>query len=153
MFKHPSFKNLPTLLHGAVKAGWFEGSVFLAIMGKVFSSINSNHVAHLKAEPPLNFPELWSPRIIISRIDIPPPNPSLWCWLADDERLSNSITNAFFTNTKIPYPHPRPIPYVYYHSQNSSSMMPAHSSFSPIPTHSLEEHFYYKPLTPLHQVL
>jgi hypothetical protein len=33
-FKHPSINTLPTALRGAVKAGWYEGSVFFAIMGK-----------------------------------------------------------------------------------------------------------------------
>jgi hypothetical protein len=32
-FKHPSLNTLPTALRGAVKAGWYEGSVFFAIMG------------------------------------------------------------------------------------------------------------------------
>ncbi|KAF2195216.1 hypothetical protein K469DRAFT_698782 [Zopfia rhizophila CBS 207.26] len=32
-FKHPSLKQLPRALLGAVKAGWYEGSVFFAIMG------------------------------------------------------------------------------------------------------------------------
>ncbi|KAF2822776.1 hypothetical protein CC86DRAFT_372587 [Ophiobolus disseminans] len=32
-FKHPSLSTLPTALRGAVKAGWYEGSVFFAIMG------------------------------------------------------------------------------------------------------------------------
>ncbi|OCK81981.1 hypothetical protein K432DRAFT_325124 [Lepidopterella palustris CBS 459.81] len=35
MFANPSFKKLPPTLFGAVKAGWFEGSVFLAIMGLI----------------------------------------------------------------------------------------------------------------------
>ena len=32
-FKHPTINTLPTALRGAVKAGWYEGSVFFAIMG------------------------------------------------------------------------------------------------------------------------
>ncbi|KAH3936758.1 hypothetical protein HBI24_134630 [Parastagonospora nodorum] len=32
-FKHPSLNTLPTALRGAVQAGWYEGSVFFAIMG------------------------------------------------------------------------------------------------------------------------
>jgi hypothetical protein len=32
-FKHPSFNALPSVFRGAVKAGWYEGSVFFTIMG------------------------------------------------------------------------------------------------------------------------
>ncbi|KAF2115191.1 hypothetical protein BDV96DRAFT_63419 [Lophiotrema nucula] len=32
-FKHPSLNTLPTALRGAIKAGWYEGSVFFAIVG------------------------------------------------------------------------------------------------------------------------
>ncbi|KAH7410315.1 hypothetical protein DE146DRAFT_752023 [Phaeosphaeria sp. MPI-PUGE-AT-0046c] len=32
-FKHPSLSTLPAALRGAVTAGWYEGSVFFAIMG------------------------------------------------------------------------------------------------------------------------
>ncbi|KAF1963411.1 hypothetical protein CC80DRAFT_432983 [Byssothecium circinans] len=32
-FKHPTLNSLPTVLKSAVKIGWYEGSVFFAIMG------------------------------------------------------------------------------------------------------------------------
>jgi hypothetical protein len=34
-FKHPTLNQLPAALKGAVKAGWYEGSVFFAIVGKI----------------------------------------------------------------------------------------------------------------------
>lgn len=34
-FKHDSLNQLPAMLRGAVKAGWYEGSVFFAIVGKL----------------------------------------------------------------------------------------------------------------------
>jgi hypothetical protein len=33
-FKHASLNQLPATLRGAVTAGWYEGSVFFAIMGQ-----------------------------------------------------------------------------------------------------------------------
>ncbi|KAF2807599.1 uncharacterized protein BDZ99DRAFT_464535 [Mytilinidion resinicola] len=35
MFKDPAFARLPALLTKAVQAGWFEGSVFFAILGLI----------------------------------------------------------------------------------------------------------------------
>ncbi|KAF2477825.1 uncharacterized protein BDR25DRAFT_275270 [Lindgomyces ingoldianus] len=32
-FKHPSLNTLPKTLLGACKAGWYEGSIFFAIIG------------------------------------------------------------------------------------------------------------------------
>ncbi|PSN64620.1 hypothetical protein BS50DRAFT_576049 [Corynespora cassiicola Philippines] len=32
-FKHPGIRALPTALRGAVTGGWYEGSVFFAILG------------------------------------------------------------------------------------------------------------------------
>ncbi|KAF2687855.1 hypothetical protein K458DRAFT_385425 [Lentithecium fluviatile CBS 122367] len=32
-FKHPTLNQLPAALKGAIKAGWYEGSVFFAIVG------------------------------------------------------------------------------------------------------------------------
>jgi hypothetical protein len=37
-FKHPSMSNLPVTLRGAAKAGWYEGSGFFIIMGKLMIS-------------------------------------------------------------------------------------------------------------------
>lgn len=37
-FKHPSVNTLPLALRGAAKTGWYEGSVFFAILGKSLSS-------------------------------------------------------------------------------------------------------------------
>jgi hypothetical protein len=34
-FKHVSMQSLPIGLRGAVQAGWYEGSVFFAIMGEL----------------------------------------------------------------------------------------------------------------------
>lgn len=46
-FKHPSLNTLPTALRGAVKAGWYEGSVFFAIMGmsRALLSISSSLIS------------------------------------------------------------------------------------------------------------
>jgi hypothetical protein len=46
-FKHPSLSQLPILLRTAVKAGWYEGSVFFLIAGKSPSYIS------LPIPPPL----------------------------------------------------------------------------------------------------
>jgi len=35
LFKDPAFAKLPALLTATVKAGWFEGSVFFAMMGLI----------------------------------------------------------------------------------------------------------------------
>jgi len=35
-FTHPTLNQLPAALKGAVKAGWYEGSVFFAIVGEIF---------------------------------------------------------------------------------------------------------------------
>jgi hypothetical protein len=40
-FKHVSMQSLPIGLRGAVQAGWYEGSVFFAIMGELSSSCSS----------------------------------------------------------------------------------------------------------------
>lgn len=42
MFKDPAFARLPKLLATACKAGWFEGSVFFAMMG-MYSRPNIDH--------------------------------------------------------------------------------------------------------------
>jgi hypothetical protein len=41
-FKHVSMQSLPIGLRGAVQAGWYEGSVFFAIMGALSSSSSSS---------------------------------------------------------------------------------------------------------------
>jgi hypothetical protein len=41
-FKHVSMQSLPIGLRGAVQAGWYEGSVFFAIMGALSSHSSSS---------------------------------------------------------------------------------------------------------------
>ena len=45
-FKHPGIRALPTALRGAVTGGWYEGSVFFAILGT-------------STAPPPPFPPSW----------------------------------------------------------------------------------------------
>jgi hypothetical protein len=45
-FKHVSMQSLPIGLRGAVQAGWYEGSVFFAIMGALSSSSFSSQQDH-----------------------------------------------------------------------------------------------------------
>ncbi|EAT89837.2 hypothetical protein SNOG_03106 [Parastagonospora nodorum SN15] len=47
-FKHPSLNTLPTALRGAVQAGWYEGSVFFAIMGNILKVVNDGHIRHIR---------------------------------------------------------------------------------------------------------
>ncbi|OCL11545.1 hypothetical protein AOQ84DRAFT_373919 [Glonium stellatum] len=35
MFQEPAFRRLPPILLGAARAGWYQGSVFFAMMGLV----------------------------------------------------------------------------------------------------------------------
>jgi hypothetical protein len=34
-FQHPTLNQLPLALKGALKAGWYEGSVFFLMMGEL----------------------------------------------------------------------------------------------------------------------